>query len=325
MKLAMFRLLLVPILYVFALLIGSVLFSYHGTLSIGAPEPLSWRDFISLDLFTFAPMAGVMYFIPGLIASIASAMLLTSRFVKWPDLILFVCALIGFAVFQGWFAVKHVPGNLQGDFFKMISVTASVAFGLVAFAIASIMPAKLVTTVEERASFTAQRRKAILFRALPALIILIAFVGYQYYSRSPYRSHHVAFKIDNTLKFRGLSGGLVRPAGQIKATEHQIWGRLSVDITLPDGRVIRGKSGRVTVWDTTDGVAEISLSYQPDSSGRDMFAYWTDGGTLDKWSVPGNKINVKRSTYSVELFNDPDGGYMLDVRFPASKRLYPHQ
>lgn len=170
-----------------------------------------------------------------------------------------------------------------------------------------------------------RKRRTAAYVSLPVLCLVLAWIGiYFYFSPPKKKPYTIRFSADPASRFQGFPAGRalnVRPG----LTEHQIWGLLTVEIHLPDGKIVQGKSDRLIVMDTTNGLAYFTLFYKPAVPDEELFQYWTESGKLNESSVPGRRVQVDRQGYSLELLNcaPTQDGYQLEVRFPEFKLIQP--
>lgn len=173
--------------------------------------------------------------------------------------------------------------------------------------------------------FRKKEKRAAAYVSLPILFLLLTWTGlYLHFTPPGKKTYTISFAADPSAKFRGFPAGPVvnvRPG----VTEHQIWGFLTVEIKLPDGKSVRGASDGLSLIDTTNGLAWFTLNYTPGSGQDDQFQYWTEGGKLNETSVPGKRIQVDRQGYSLDLcaLAPAQGGYLLEVRFPSFNLVQP--
>jgi hypothetical protein len=165
--------------------------------------------------------------------------------------------------------------------------------------------------------FFLKRKRASITSFILAFALILFWASLYLWIRPPSpKDYTVSFSASPELAFAGLPGGRVMPLGS-NSKEHQIWGHLKIDITLPDGKKIQGTSERVFVTTADSRIKEITLFYSPTTQDS-AFHYWKDGGHLARFSSYDN-IRVDRGLYSVELFSTKDSGYRIKIEMPPSK------
>lgn len=92
-------------------------------------------------------------------------------------------------------------------------------------------------------------------------------------------------------------------------------GNVTVHLALPDGKILAGHSGHVTLYDLRGRFAGLSLFLTPSQGNSDFLAYWTDGGTVVARSEDNERITIQRAGYRV-FYNAPRGPTppMIDIR-----------
>jgi hypothetical protein len=92
-------------------------------------------------------------------------------------------------------------------------------------------------------------------------------------------------------------------------------GNVTVSITLPDGRILAGHSGHVTVYDSKGRFAGVSLFITPSQGDSEFLAYWTETGTVLTLSEDNEDITIQRAGYRV-FYDAPTGPTpaMIDIR-----------
>jgi hypothetical protein len=92
-------------------------------------------------------------------------------------------------------------------------------------------------------------------------------------------------------------------------------GNVTVSITLPDGRILAGHSGHVTVYDAKGRFAGVSLFITPSQGHPEFLAYWSEGGTVLTRSEHNDQITIQRAGYRV-FYEAPTGPTpaMMDIR-----------
>lgn len=162
--------------------------------------------------------------------------------------------------------------------------------------------------------FLKYRRASAVLLSLGLAIVLLWGGVYWWFRPPTPKDYTVVFGVTPERTFAGLPGGRVLKTGD--ATNHQIWGHLMVDITLPDGRKIVGKSDRLSVTTRGSLVTNIFLFYEPASPGS-VWEYWREGDHPSRFDEK-DRILVDRGLYSVDMFHSKGGSYCLAIEFPPS-------
>lgn len=130
---------------------------------------------------------------------------------------------------------------------------------------------------------------------------------------APLMNYSVVFTITEDRTFSGLPGGRIQTYEGI--TEHQIWGNLDLNITLPDGKRIKGSSERLTVFTVEDRIVSLQTSFKPIVETENL-DYWVDGGKFIKYYSDYIE-RVDRGTYSLEIFTIDVDKLYLTLQIPA--------
>lgn len=83
-------------------------------------------------------------------------------------------------------------------------------------------------------------------------------------------------------------------------------GNVKVSITLPDGRILAGHSGHVTVYDAKGRFAGVSLFITPSQGEPEFLDYWSESGTVLTRSEHNDQITIQRAGYRV-FYDAPTG------------------
>jgi hypothetical protein len=167
------------------------------------------------------------------------------------------------------------------------------------------------------------KRKAAYWFCSPILFLIVAWCGvFWYLGPSPNTPRDVKFTVKPNEPFPHYRGWKSR-LDWSKATRHSVKGDLTLDITLPDGKKISGTSRNLDVYETTNGLALITLYYHPDSPASRFFDHWSEGGTITKGGPYKGFILVQRAGYEAEVSPSQGAGFHTAIRFPPARLLPP--
>ncbi len=200
----------------------------------------------------------------------------------------------------------------------MIGVNAGAIILIICAFVASVAAVALCVLGAVVLAFSSKRRYAFIPVSI-ALVLVLMWAGLYFWIRpSPPKDYPISLQVPSNRAFVGFPGGQIKSFGD--TVNHQIWGNLLINITLPDGRVIQGVSSRISVNVGPDGISSMSLSYRPSNS-IDPFSYWKEGGGWNKRHTSKNNVLVDRGDYSAELFSLENNMCDLTLRWPPDPLL----
>ena len=93
-------------------------------------------------------------------------------------------------------------------------------------------------------------------------------------------------------------------------------GVVNTSMTLPDGKRIEGTSGSVSVVDSPNGVASVSLFIEPLVERSAFVKYWLENGTIVDRDDGGEDWTILRTGYTARIHLSNKPPFQLTVTFP---------
>ena len=173
------------ILFGFSLFAGVSVFFVKGLFHEfnQAEDKLTYISLLPGAIVFITSAALLVFGIPGIIAAIGAATLLTSRLGKYPEIALFGSGLVGFFGFKGFFWLGEFLAGKGGvdSMNQMAAGLAAVGFGLSALALSLLWPHGIMGSTQNQKPFGERLKSGLLYRKIPALIIFIGVMVYYFH------------------------------------------------------------------------------------------------------------------------------------------------
>ena len=184
----------------------------------------------------------------------------------------------------------------------------------------AVLAAGILCTITAIAMFATKRKWA--FRiALTLAVLFCGFIGgYVLWTRpSTPKTYDIEFVIDSDWVYSKTTPGEKTYEYGNNMINHKVWGILNVDITLPDGKSIKGRCSQIDVFTKDSEISSITLSYRP-SETLSAVDYWQQGGIYSCATLPRHTL-IDRGTYTVEIHDRVAGEISLNLNHPPSERI----
>ncbi len=184
----------------------------------------------------------------------------------------------------------------------------------------AILAAGILCAIIAVAMFAKKRKWGFRIALVLAVLFAGSLAGYSIWNRPPTpKPYDISLVIaDDWVYSKTLPG---EETSEIRngSLNHRVWGMINVDITLPDGKTIRGTSKQINIYTNYSRITTIILSYRP-SETISAVEYWQQGGTIYDASNKNSSL-IDRGTYSVEIRETDDGEINLLIKNPPSDRI----